>query len=158
MLGGSRRGAVSVVASACLALGLIGVACSVTDDDSASGSTTTSTSVTVASGNSGSQGSGSSGPLPDCVPFEGSVEILVGSSGQVGPAFSVTQGELTFLALRLVDVADPAVLVKSGDGEWRALDVDSSSATGVPLGDGADADASRSSLGAQKVVECLNVD
>lgn len=149
---GRRRPVVAVVWFAALfsSVALTASACSGSDDSSGGSASTTSSSTTVAA-----TGPGSAGPLPDCVSFDGGAGLLADGAASVEAAFSVTQGQLTFVALRVAGEADPVVVVRVGEGAWQAVDEGSATATGAPLGDAADPTASRASLGAQKAVDCL---
>ncbi len=164
-----RSPAWGTAATLCLAVVLAVSGCSGSEDDSATAASSTASSTTVGSGptpsspspsnptpsGSGTAGSGTAGPLPDCAPFGDAAGLLADPATAVTATSSVTQGLLTFVALRVDGVADPVVVVRVADGEWQALDEGSAAATGAPLDDSADPTASRASLGAQKAVDCV---
>lgn len=114
------------------------------NDDVTAGGKSSSTSSSIAKG-----------PLPDCRPYEDAQNLLVDPSARLRTSAGVSQGDLTFVAIALEGASDPILVVRFGDGSWRALDNVSASATGLAEVSGGDENASRSALGAQKAVTCL---
>ena len=83
--------------------------------------------------------------------------MLSNPSIQVEAAFSITQGDIVFVAMQVADGNDsPVVLAKLANGTWQALDHRSSAASGRAEAAGEDPGASMGSLGAQKAVSCLS--
>lgn len=113
--------------------------------DAGATSTSSSTSSVVANG-----------PLPGCGTFEGAHDLLADPTVRVRSSARVTVGDLTFAAIAVEGGSDPVLVVRSGNGAWRALDSNSASATGLAEVAGGDENATRAALGAQKAVSCLD--
>ncbi|MCC6227138.1 MAG: hypothetical protein IT195_12140 [Microthrixaceae bacterium] len=97
------------------------------------------------------------GPLPSCEIYPQASELLSDPSIQIEAAFSITQGDIIFVAMQVADGNDsPVVLARLANGTWEALDARSSAASGRAEAAGEDPGASMGSLGAQKAVSCLS--